>query len=154
MNYKQLFFTFLLASTSFFLYARSDCKHSSSVFKCLTYLDNYDGDTITVHIPDTHPLFGEAIKVRIIDIDTPEIHGTTSCEKDRALYVKEYVKSLLSGAKYLELRSPSRDKYFRILGDIWFDGKSLKNLLLEKKLAIPYDGGRKIDYDWCQTIKL
>lgn len=150
MSFQKSTFLLFLSFLTTPLLAFPSCQHSDTIFRCLTYLDNYDGDTVTVHIPNTHPLFGHAIKVRLIGIDTPEIKGSSPCEKEKAFYAKKYVKSLLEKAEEIELRSPARDKYFRVLGDLWFDGRSLKDLLLEKKLAIPYDGGRKPNYNWCQ----
>lgn len=32
----------------------------------------YDGDTCMMSLPDTHPLFGEHIPVRLAGIDTPK----------------------------------------------------------------------------------
>jgi len=113
------------------------------------YVKNYDGDTVTVNIPKLHPLIGEKINIRIKDIDTAEIKASKPCEKAIAIHTREVVKNLLQQAKKIELRNPSRGKYFRIVADLWFDGANLKDILLAEKLAIPYDGKKKPDYDWC-----
>jgi len=41
-----------------------------------------------------------------------------------------------------------RGKYFRILADVEADNINLADLLLKKGLAVPYNGGTKID--WCK----
>jgi len=41
-----------------------------------------------------------------------------------------------------------RGKYFRIVADVSIDGKSLAKSLINAKLAVIYDGGKKTK-DWC-----
>ncbi len=36
-----------------------------------------------------------------------------------------------------------RGKYFRIVADVYVDGNSLADELLQAELAKPYDGGKK-----------
>lgn len=120
-------------------------------FTRVTYVDNYDGDTITVNIPKVHPLLGKKIKVRLNGIDTPEIRGSSPCEKKIALQAKYFVQRALSEAHKIELRNPSRGKYFRIVADVWFDGSNLGEILLAEKLAVPYDGGTKPENPWCKS---
>ena len=136
---------FLLNSN---IQARS-CQQSEEIFQQLEYLNNYDGDTITFNIPCVHPLLGSFMKVRLNGIDTAEIRGSRPCEKKIALYTKDFVASLLAPAHEIELTNFKRGKYFRIVGDVIFDGQNLSKVLLENHLAIPYDGGTKADYDWC-----
>ena len=131
----------------------NSCKQSSNSFKNLEYIDNYDGDTITFNIPCVHPLLGSFIKVRLSGIDTAEIRGSRPCEKKVAHYTKNLVASLLTSAHEIKLTNFQRGKYFRIVGDIFFDEKNLSELLLEKNLAITYNGRTKTNYDWC-SLKL
>ena len=53
------------------------CKHDDTTFRCVEYVRNYDGDTITVNIPNTPPIIGIKMPIRISGIDTPEIKGKT-----------------------------------------------------------------------------
>jgi endonuclease YncB( thermonuclease family) len=117
-------------------------------FKNIVYLRNYDGDTITVNIPNVPRLIGEAVSVRVRGLDTPEIKGKTHCEKTLAKSAKLLVTHLLSNSQ-IDLIDTSRDKYFRILSNISFDGKDLSLALIENHLAVPYDGGKKEVVDWC-----
>ena len=40
-----------------------------------------------------------------------------------------------------------RGKYFRIVADVYYDGKSLADVLLKNNLAVRYDGETKTK-DW------
>jgi len=42
-----------------------------------------------------------------------------------------------------------RSKYFRIAADVYVDGESLADILIDSGMAIRYDGGKKIK-DWCE----
>ena len=42
-----------------------------------------------------------------------------------------------------------RGKYFRIVGRLKADGQDISDLLIERQLAVLYDGGTKMK-DWCK----
>ena len=131
-------------------------SYTSSVSREVTYgsfnnvlvISNYDGDTLTVDIPDVPALFGDNIKVRILGIDTPEIKGKCEKEKQLAQEVKLYVHNILSEATKIDLVNIKRDKYFRILADVKTSEGDLAKLLLDKGYAVEYDGGTKAK-NWC-----
>ncbi len=127
----------------------SECSHEPDRFRCVSFLSNYDADTITVNIPGTHPLIGKKISVRVLGIDAPEIRGKEACEKKKAFIARDFVAKVLSSANKLEIHHLQRDKYFRILGDVMVDDKNLKDMLLAEGLAKPYDGGSKKNIHWC-----
>lgn len=158
---KILFFSTLLILFSFLSFkfdfhfnkavAQPSCAHDNKTFRCVKFIKNYDGDTVTVKIPETHPLFGENIGVRILGIDTPEKNGSKPCEKERARDAQRLVENLMKNAKSIELRNVDRDKYFRVLAEVWADGKSIGDLLIKNNLAYAYDGGRKpASTNWCK----
>jgi len=126
------------------------CVHTPTEFRCVTYVNAYDGDTITVNIEKVHPLLGKRISVRVRGIDTPEMRGEAPCEKERALEAREVVRGLLKDSKDIRLVNVGRDKYFRILADVVVDKKSLKDELLKRKLAYLYEGGTKEKRSWCK----
>jgi hypothetical protein len=74
----SLFFVLsvLVASTA----NAQDCNHTPTVLRCVKFIKNYDGDTITFNIPNVHPLLGEKITVRVSGVDTPEIKTKNDCE--------------------------------------------------------------------------
>lgn len=144
-------FCLLLLSFSTFGASKQVCQHDATTFRCVKYLKNYDGDTITVKIPDVHPLLGENITVRVFGIDTPEKTGKGPCEKEKARAAQRLVENLMKNAKNIELRHVDRDKYFRVLAEVWVDGQSVGDLLIKNKVANPYDGGRKpANFNWCR----
>jgi len=138
------FFLLPLAGTSL-------AGKSSSSYYNVSYIANYDGDSIRFDIPDTPAIVGENMTIRLLGIDTAELKKS-KCEQERktALLAKNRVHSLLKDAKVINLHRVARGKYFRILADIEFDGKDLAAILLEEKLAVPYFGGTR-DHDWCNS---
>lgn len=109
----------------------------------------YDGDTFKVNIEGYPAIVGEKMSVRVNGIDTPEIKGKCAQEKELAHKAKQIVVELMKKAKVVELRNMQRDKYFRIVSDVYIDGKNLSSLLIEKNFAVTYDGGTKTK-NWCE----
>jgi micrococcal nuclease len=100
----------------------------------------YDGDTFKIDLEGVHPLFGDNLPIRVKGIDTPEIRGTSDEVKNLAVQARELTKNTLMSAQKIELRNPERGKYFRIVAEVWVDGKALADMLKEKGLAKDYDG--------------
>jgi micrococcal nuclease len=126
------------------------CSHGKEQFNCVEFVNNYDGDTITVNIPRVHAFFSKNIPVRIFGIDSPERKTEDPCEKEKAEIAKEFTNDILSRGHSIELRSVQRDKYFRLLADVFVDGRSLGQQLLKRGLAVEYDGGEKPKVNWCK----
>ena len=126
-------------------------------FSAVSYVRNYDGDTITVNLPNTIPdVFSHEISVRIRHIDTPEIKGNGKCEKEAAQKAKVATTSLLKNAKKIDLEDVGRDKYFRLLAQVVITTREdkiilLSQYLLEQGYAVPYEGGTKNKVDWCKS---
>ncbi len=109
----------------------------------------YDGDTFRANIQEYPDLIGYRMGIRINGIDTPEMRGKCQKEKDLAKKAKQFSVEKLRSAKKIELRNMRRGKYFRIVADVYVDGKSLGGMLIDQELAVAYDGGRKAK-EWCQ----
>jgi len=111
----------------------------------------YDGDTITVasKMPwEGSPLY--RFGVRLGGVDCPEIKGKSENEKICAKLAKEHVRSLAYG-KIVQLENVSVEKYGRILADVFVDGVSIGQSLLDNRLAVSYDGGKKQNpKDWME----
>lgn len=116
------------------------------------FIRNYDGDTITVNIKGWPDIIGKNISVRVLGVDTPEIRGECANEKAVALIAKYFVKKELTQANKIDIVSVSRGKYFRIVGDVVYDGKSLSEELISNGYGTPYDGGTKVN-SWCDSEK-
>lgn len=109
----------------------------------------YDGDTFRVNLKDYPEIIGERIGIRINGIDTPEMRAQCQKEKKLAQQAKQFSVTQLRNAKHIELRNMRRGKYFRIVADVYVDGKDLGKMLVDNALAVPYDGGHK-GKDWCK----
>ena len=103
----------------------------------------YDGDTFTVTIRNWPAIVGDRISVRIYGIDTPEMRDERPRVQALARAAKQRVVQRLREGKRIELRNLRRDKYFRVLAEVWVDGRSLADELVAAGLAHPYDGGTK-----------
>ena len=69
--------------------------------------------------------------------------------KETSRLAKQLIVSTLRGGKTIELRNIQRGKYFRIVADVYVDGFSLADVLIQNKLVVRYDGGTKVK-DWCE----
>lgn len=127
----------------------SNCQNTKTSFNCVKVVEVYDGDTIFIDLPGQHPLFGKRMGVRILGIDTPEIRTKDQCEKRKAKEAKKMLEKIITQAKRVDIVDIKKDKFFRILGRIVADGKSVSNELIKAKLAYPYHGERKLQRDWC-----
>lgn len=141
-------FLFVFASIVLFQFAIADAsahKYGNITVSSVTKV--YDGDTFTVNIANVHPIIGEAISIRIIGIDTPELKSKNPKTKAKACQARDYVANRLHQAKVIELVNIQRDKYFRILAEVFVDGINLGDELIEVGHAQPYDGGTKPCWD-------
>jgi micrococcal nuclease len=105
----------------------------------------YDGDTITIasKLPYSNSLLYR-FSVRLNGIDCPEIKGNDEYEKDCAQLAKKELSDLILN-KLVTLKNIQTEKYGRILADVYIDDLHLNAYLLKKRLAVPYDGGKKIN---------
>ncbi|SFP61660.1 thermonuclease family protein [Hydrogenimonas thermophila] len=108
----------------------------------------YDGDTFRVNIAEYPSIIGERIPIRINGIDTPELRGKCKQEKILARKAKQVTVNILRNAKVIELRNMHRGKYFRIVADVYVDGKSVAKELVKRDLAVIYHGHKKSN--WCK----
>ena len=104
----------------------------------------YDGDTIT--IISKLPYKDSALykfSVRLNGIDCPEIKGETLKEKQCAQLARDELSKLILN-KHVVLKDLKTEKYGRILAEVYLDDLHLNQYMLDKKLAVKYDGGTKI----------
>jgi len=107
----------------------------------------YGGDTIRVNIDSFPDIIGKNIRIRLKDIDAPEIKGMCQKEIDLAIMARDYLRNAINQSSQIELRNIERGKYFRIVGELYIDGENISNNLLKRKLAYYYNGGKK--RSWC-----
>lgn len=101
-----------------------------------TILSVYDGDTVTAEV-DLGFSVKFKIKLRLSNIDTPEIRGQ---EREFGLIAKQRVVDLVEGKQVvIKTQKDKTGKYGRYLAEIITqDGVNINELLIEEGLAIPY----------------
>lgn len=110
----------------------------------------YDGDTCTC-VFDTYGLGLYKHSVRLVGIDTPEIHGKSPEEKEAARKVRDFVRAKILG-QIISLTCMGSDKYGRVLGIITGpSGEVINEMLVSNGMALKYDGGKKTDFGFPQT---
>ena len=107
----------------------------------------YDGDTCYV-VAKTLPESLRNMSIRILGIDTPEIRADCPEEKSLALQGRVFANDMFRNANNIEFHNLKWDKYGgRILADVYIDGISYKDEIIEAGLAREYYGDKKIG--WC-----
>jgi endonuclease YncB( thermonuclease family) len=114
----------------------------------------YDGDTITIasHLPyDKSPLY--KFPVRLNNIDCPEIKSNNINEKECAKIARDELTKLILH-KIVRLENVGTEKYGRILADVYIDDIHINEYMVNKRLAIHYNGGtKKTPNDWMEYYK-
>lgn len=109
----------------------------------------FDGDTFAADV-----ILDEDIKVatriRLINVDTPEIHGECDYEVDMANKAKERLTELLPIGSVVELKEIKDDKYLgRIDARVFTaDNEDVGEILIKEKLGRRYSGGKRLP--WCK----
>jgi micrococcal nuclease len=104
----------------------------------------YDGDTITVAAK--LPFYKSPIyrfSVRLRSVDSPEIKGKSKKECEMAIQARDALHKLIFG-EIVELKNNSKEKYGRLLTDVYYGDIHVNQWMLEQNYAIKYDGGKKI----------
>ncbi len=112
----------------------------------------YDGDTIKA-IFKFRGVYN-TWSCRIIGIDTPELRTKNLEEKELGYKARDFLRGLVLN-KVVQLKCHKFDKYGRLLVDVKVklppplrsgvvtDNGSVKDILIQNKFALPYDGGKK-----------
>ena len=103
----------------------------------------YDGDTITV--ASRLPFEGSPIyrfSVRLAGIDSPEMRGGSELETKKAIEARDALNHLIFG-NIIELRNNGKEKYGRLLADLYYKGLHINKWMLDNNYAIEYYGGKK-----------
>ena len=114
----------------------------------------YDGDTIHVEA-QIWPRMTWKGNVRVLGVDTPEIHGKCDLEKQRARTARDYVRTLLTG-RIVRLTHIAEDKYGgRVDARVIYHDpdtgqwRNLANELIRLGMGRAYDGGTR--QGWCPS---
>ena len=102
---------------------------ATSFLSAYTPLENIrviDGDTIRAEAK------GKEIKIRLVEIDAPEMDQPFGAQS------KNFLNRLLY-KKNVKLISQGEDRYGRILGEIYVDGESANTSMIKSGFAWVYD---------------
>ena len=109
----------------------------------------YDGDTFAavVHIDRKTDV---NVRVRLINVDTPEMHGKCDSEIRRAKMARNRLMELVPNGSTVELKNIKDDKYAgRIDANVILpNGRDVGKILINEKLGRPYSGGKRAG--WCK----
>lgn len=128
----------------------SDIKYEDTVEYILHISDAkvikvYDGDTITVGFYHGDSEKPYRASVRLYGIDTPEMKGKTPEEKASAKLAQQFLSSQILG-KIVTLTNISKEKYGRLLADVYCNEVHINQLMVDNGHAVSYFGGTKQDF--------
>jgi len=124
---------------------KGDCKLFIPKVDRGRVVDVYDGDTVTIAaLPYPIKCLGTPVlfKVRLLGIDSPEMRGGSAKEKEAAIKARDKLHELIYG-RIIKLHDVKFDKYGRLLANLTFGDLDINQWMLDKKLAVPYDGKKK-----------
>jgi len=127
--------------------------YGSHIVTAADHVSIYDGDTLYLDVAGWPPVVGQHIGVRINGLDTPEMHShcqdeqAKAREEAKAIQARQALEGILAHAETVELRNINRDKYFRILADVYADDANVADRLISAGLAVEYHGEKKVG--WC-----
>lgn len=108
----------------------------------------YDGDTFAAvaHVDNGTNV---DVRVRLANVDTPEMHGDCESETQRAVRARERLMQLVPRGTVVELKNIKDDKYIgRIDANVILpDGRDVGRVLINEKHGRPYSGGKRAG--WC-----
>lgn len=111
-----------------------------------------DGDTFSagVRLADDTMV---SVRVRIRNVDTPELHGECVDEIVAANVAKNRLAEMLPVGTVVELENVKDDKYLGRIDATVRDshGRDVGRALIREKLGRPYSGGKR--KSWCKNQK-
>ena len=90
-----------------------------------------------------------SVSVRVLNVDTPEIHGECIDEIVKALYAKQRLGELIPEGTTIEIKNIKNDKYPGRIDANVFDSanRDVGLILVKEKVGRPYSGGKR--ESWC-----
>lgn len=104
----------------------------------------YDGDTITIisKIPWLFKSKTYKFSIRLAGIDAPEIKSKNPHEVLKANRSRSALARMILNKK-VKLKHLRREKYGRILCDVYYKGTNINKWMILKGYAVKYNGGKK-----------
>jgi endonuclease YncB( thermonuclease family) len=104
-----------------------------------------DGDTLYADVR------GQSVKIRVNDLDTPEVGNNAKCEAERLAgeRASAFAKQIMPAGKAVDVQPTGRrEKYGRLLAAVIVDGRDYAAAMIAAGHGVRYDGRRKPD--WCR----
>ena len=129
------------------IFALLFCHAANAVPAVVDYI--FDGDTFAAYVKLEDDI-QISVRVRMINIDTAEIHGQCEYEINLATRARERLAELIPVGTTVELENIKDDKYLgRIDANVIMpDGRDAGDVMVSEKLARRYSGGRRMP--WCE----
>jgi len=110
---------------------------NDNLFYYRAFVENvYDGDSITCTIDCGFGLIMKKRKIRLSNIDTPEIRGET---KEDAILIRDKLREKILGKNViLKSEKDRKCKYGRYLATIFINGENVNEWLIENGYAKRY----------------
>ena len=108
-----------------------------------------DGDTFVGDVVLADKTEIMSVKVRIRNVDTPELHGNCESEIKRAEYAKQRLEELIPVDSTVEIKNVKNDKYAgRIDANVYDSAnRDVGLVLIKEKVGRPYSGEKR--KSWC-----
>lgn len=85
-----------------------------------------------------------AARVRMAGVDTPESRTADAEEKVFGLLSKEWLKNNLHGTVIITTQvEKENEKFGRVLGTVYANGKNLNQAMIQENMAVAYSGQNK-----------
>lgn len=105
-----------------------------------------DGDTVDMACTATGPF-----RARLTGFDTPEsFQPGCAAEARVARQATQRLRALVAQARSVDATLGGTDRFGRRLVRLSLDGRDVGVVLIAEGLAVPYRGGRRID--WCARL--
>jgi endonuclease YncB( thermonuclease family) len=127
------------------------CMFMSGVANAVPAVVDYifDGDTFSAGVKLDADV-EITVRVRLINVDTPEMNGKCVAEKIMAQNARDLLATLIPRGTVVELENIKDDKYLgRINANVILpDGRDVGRVMIDSGLARPYSGGKRAP--WCK----
>ena len=104
-----------------------------------------DGDTFVGDVLLKDKTEIKSVKIRLINVDTPEIHGECADEIKRAEYARQRLGELIPVGSIVEIKNVKNDKYVGRIDANVFDAsnRDVGKILVKEKVGRAYSGGKR-----------